>query len=95
MIKRKLKRVIYAINDGTYKGWFVVFIENVNGLYKGLIVNNFLKNNSFNIINVNYNDIKDGINQNILTKVKRLPRGIYKMLLNQYNTMENANEKKI
>lgn len=77
--KKQKKRSIYAVREGSYKGNFFVFINNIDGVYNFLI----LPDND--VISVPVKEFEQGIEKKIVDYIEELPNNIHTLCCAQYN----------
>ena len=75
----KLKRCIYAVREGTYKGNFIVYI-NTNGEDYNLLMLPFNEP-----LTMSQNEFNSGIENKIVDYIEKLPHNVYQICCAQYN----------
>ena len=75
----KLKRRIYAVREGTYKGNFIVYINTTGEDY------NFLMLPFNEPLTMSQNDFNSGIDKKIVDYIEKIPHNVYEICCAQYN----------
>jgi hypothetical protein len=89
--KNKLKRKIFAVRQGTYKGNFLVYINNHDDQY------NFLMLPHNEAITIEKTEFESGLDKKIVDYIEKLPNNVYEICCAQYNeskAKENINRLK-
>jgi hypothetical protein len=81
----KLKRRIYAVREGTYKGNFIVYINTTGDDY------NFLMLPYNEPLTMSQSEFETGVEKKIVDYIERLPHNVYQICCAQYNESKAKN----
>ena len=80
ILKRdSLKRTIFAVSEGSYKGEFFVYINKTDETFYFLS----LPNND--PVQISVKDFTDGLDKKIIEPIEKLPSKVYEICVAQYN----------
>jgi hypothetical protein len=83
--KDKYHRKIFAVNHGTHKGHFYVYISTDEKQH------NFLVLPEIDTISIEHETFETGLKRKIVAVVEKLPHNVYEICCAQYNEAKSKN----
>ena len=80
---------IYAITHGTYIGQFIVFVEESEYSY-GVLMMKAYDGAEMTVQQINKKDVINGIKNDIIDKVRKLPKDFYTLCCAQYSHIKKT-----
>lgn len=75
----RMKRKIFAVREGAYKGNFFVYIDTDDNSYHFLVLPDNIA------VTVPVDEFNKGINKKIVDYIEKLPHNVYEICCAQYN----------